>query len=140
MKKKIKQINFEKLYDFYENIYDTYSLQDWSDMISMTVSYGEYAVRNKINGNDDEAGLLLSSALTCAYLVKLAGVGNGYYETKRDEMDADALIIHYAIKLVDAMYHHKPYEIQQECQDNLINTIYEYIALKDSDASDCCEC
>lgn len=135
-----KIINFEKMFDFIETIYDTYSLQEWNDMLYMTVKYGEYAVRNKIDGNDDEAGLLLSSALTCAYLVKLARVGNGYYETKRDEMDAGALIIHYAIKLVDAMYRHKPYEIQQECQDNLIDTIFEYISLKDSDAYDCCEC
>ena len=133
-------INYEKIYDFIETIYDTYSLQESNDMLYMTVKYGEYAVRNKIDGNDDEAGLLLSSALTCAYLVKLDGVGNGYYEMKRDEMDAGALIVHYAIKLVDAMYHNKPGKIQQECQDNLIDSIFEYIRLKDSGASDCYEC
>ena len=128
----MKKFKFEKNYDFIER-----TIQDYGfccDMASAIVTYAEYAVRYKMDGMDDEAGLFMSSALTYAFMFTFTGAGRFYlYEVDKLDLNEFDRIIYCALKLVEAEFKDKPYEVSRPLLDDLIDAIDEYIDFKECD-------
>lgn len=131
----IKNFDFERFYDFVERNTEDYSFSDGCGSIEEdVVRYAEYAVRKKHDGEDEEAGLYMAAALNLALMLSFTRCGQYYLnEAKPEELNEEALIDHYALKLVEAEYTDKPYEEQKKIRKSLVDTVTNYIITKDAE-------
>lgn len=135
----MKQIvNFDELFDFIERNTEEYAMcDDCESLISAVVTYAEYAVRKKYEGNDEQAGLFMASALNYAFLSSFDRAAQYYRdEVKLEDLNERTLILHYALKLVEALYEDKPYEESKRYQDLLVDSVSDYILSKDAEEDD----
>ncbi len=134
-----QNISFEKIYDFIERNTEEYAMCDGCDCLSSAVvTYAEYAVRKKYEGNDEEAGLLMAAALNYAFLSSFDRAARFYRdEVKLEDLNERDLILHYALKLVEALFEDKPYEESKKYQDLLVDSVSDYILSKDAEEDDC---
>ena len=134
-----QNVSFDELFDFIERNTEEYALCDGCACLSSAVvTYAEYAVRKKYEGNDEEAGLLMAAALNYAFLSSFDRAAEFLRnEVKPEELDAKGWILHYALKLVEALFEDKPYEESKKYQDLLVDSVSDYILTKDAEEDDC---
>ncbi len=127
-------INLKQFSDFIERNTDNYTLGECSLLGEAIVTYAEYAVRKKYEGNDEEAGLYMAAALNYAFLYSFDRAGRFYsYELKRSSMSNEDCIIHYALKLAHAEYVNKPLEETRKYMDLLLDKVSDYILEKEDE-------
>jgi len=133
-----KNISLDEIVDFIEHNTEEYSFETCDcDLFSAIVTYAEYAVRKKYEGNDEEAGLFMAAALNYAFLASFDRPAEFYRsEIKLQDASESDLIIHYALKLVEALFEEKPYKEEKKLQDALVEAVYDYILSKDAEEYD----
>ena len=132
------EISFTELFDFIERNTEEYALYDGCECLSSAaVTYAEFAVRKKYEGNDDEAGLFMAAALNYAFLSSFDRAARFYRdEVKLKDLDERGLIFYYELKLVEALFEDKPYEESKELQDAFVEAVSDYILSKDAEEYD----
>lgn len=131
-------VSFKEIVDFVEHNTEDYTFCLCDYLYSSVVTYAEYAVRKKYEGNDTEAGLFMAAALNYAFLSSFDRSAQFYRdEASLEELDERELVIHYALKLVEALFEDKPYEESKKYQDALVDAVSDYILSKDAEDNDC---
>ena len=130
-----KDVNLDEIVDFIEHNTEDYSFGTCGgDLFSAIITYAEYAVRKKYEGNDEEAGLFMAAALNYAFLASFDRPAEFYRsELKLEKASESSLIIHYALKLVEALFEDKPYKEGKKLQDALVEAVSDYILSKDAE-------
>ena len=132
-----KEFSFEDSINFIERTIESYTFCECSYLSDEIITYAEYAVRNKLDGNDKEAGLFMAAAVSLAHLYNFQRSGRFFRsEMKKEDMDIKDLILHYILNMADAEFNCKPYETEKAYRDDLIDAVEEYILIKDSSDDD----
>ena len=95
----------------------------------------EHAALENKDRHYEKAGLFLDAALVTAYVFDLSGIGNGFYQKKSKKLDTQSLIVHYALKLSNALIKRKSDDIIDDYYYKLFDITEEYVKLKDNEVS-----
>ena len=138
LKKNVNRMKLVELDDLFELTEEKLGLEfsldflEFQDFICLCM---ENVVLENKNRQYEKAGLFLDAALVTAYVFDLSGIGNGFYQKKSKKLDTQSLIVHYALKLSNALIKRKSDDIIDDYYYKLFDITEEYVKLKDNECS-----